>query len=293
MVLDSTPIPIHMGEALVGRALPDAYRDVLLGHRQRLRSTLQDLGSGPVGRMIDDKFQRFGPTAAADRIRQSLIPSKVVFSHISPVVRWSDLGMYEEALAIARRHSRALRRLDDDLAGRDRWIMGYMKRHPRLYRGIDLAEFETVVRLRGAFGFHNRLGYAARTDFASFTIDAGIATVFAVKRTPPGLVVEVDVSDVDLSGYEAAGYQARNSVRVTRGGRGIFNPYEGFGGSVSGLLVREAEIRARAGSRPPVRSVGALGSASSKFKSRLARAVAILEGIQGSKITIKYVGDRP
>ncbi|CAI9832246.1 hypothetical protein IBTHAUMO2_660003 [Nitrosopumilaceae archaeon] len=102
--------------------------------------------------------------------------------------------------------------------------------------------------------------------------------------------MEIGVSGPDRSEYGAVGYEARNAVRVVRGDGRPFSPYEMLAGSMSGRFIREAKVRARAGSKPAILSVKIHGSRPPVFRSQLERAAVRLECVQGSKITIKCVG---
>lgn len=293
MILSRGYLPARLGGAWAGSILPHADGMRLVESRRRLRSIMGDLGTGPVGRMIDDAYTIFDLPAVALRKDLPSSPSQVVLSYPVPIIRWSDLTRYTDVLGFAKAQSRDLRMMDDIMQDHNRWILRTAKRTRILYRGMTIRELEIVAGAGGAFGRHRRTKYAAETDFSSFSIDAAVAAAFAIQKGRLGLVVEVDISGLDGSEYAAAGYQARNAVRAVRCGRHVFSPYEEFGGSMSGLFLREAEIRLLAGSRPRIISVAAMRSDSPGFGGRLARAVAHLECIHGSKITVKYAGAQP
>ena len=156
---------------------------------------------------------------------------------------------------------------------------------------MGISEFCTISRMGGAVGLHHRRKYAAINDFVSCSIDAEEAALFATGKKERGLAVEMDVSRMKSSDYAPVTYEARRDIRVTRRGRYAYSPYEMFGGSHSGVFMREYEIHLRNGSRPIVRGIVVHGARPAAFHRRLHAAVATLEASQGGrKIRIKYIG---
>ncbi|MDA7953445.1 MAG: hypothetical protein MPJ05_06475 [Nitrosopumilus sp.] len=293
MVLDPCYARVPAGSVLGENPLSDAAGRRMAGSVGQLISIMRRLGRGEFGRSLDARMPRFDlPSIARERDRPSS-PSGVVLLSDVPVIRLAQLGRYEGALAMARDYSGDLRRMDAVMGRYNRWILETLGRTWILHRGMTIRDLEVTAEMGGAFGLYRRRRYAAATDFASFTIDARMATEFARKRRQMGLVATVDVSGLDGSEYEVANYEARNDVLVVSRGRSAYCPYERFGGSQSGLFLREAEIRLRAGSRPRIISLEAFESSSPGFEGRLVRAAALLERAQGSRIRVKYGVPRP
>ena len=270
------------------RGLPAADVGFLRAAQRRLISGFGSLARGGTARMLDGRFGRFDlPRAAGGR--QPSAASGVVLGYGTPVIRLSELAKYEAALGAARGHSGELRGMDSLLAecgGRMRRILA---RSGTAYRGMAIGELEYASRRGGAFGLNPRDRYAAENDFVSFSIDPNIAGLYAASKAGLGLIVEADVSGMDKGEHSIVRYEARNGIKVTRGGRHVYDPYEKFGGSHSGLALYECEVHLKAGSRPAITAVEVTEGKPASFKARMDRAISRLERIQGQKITIKYL----
>ena len=286
---DSSPrIPVGDAGARIG-SLPRADLDLLLGSEKRLRAVLKKVAGGAVGRRLDERFGDFVHTAAARKYRR---PSSASGTAIAPdiaIIRSSDLHKYEEVVAAAREFSDRMVDLDALMGRCNTRLGGIVDSAVLIYRGTLIGELETVSRRGGAFGFHKRAKYAAVPDFTSFTVSSMAAALFASRWLDLGLVVVADISGLDRNEYKAVTYEARNIVRVTGAGRRLFNPYERFGGRQSGLLLPEAEVHIRVGSRPAIRAILVMGPRSARFRRRLDRVAASLGRLQGQMITVMYV----
>ncbi|MDA7953608.1 MAG: hypothetical protein MPI95_03440 [Nitrosopumilus sp.] len=270
-------------------SLPKADLDLLLGSKTRLRAGLKEIAGGAMGRRLDERFGGFAHTAAA---REIGLPSSASGTAIAPdiaIIRSADLRKYEEVVSAARESGGRMAGLDALMGRCNTRLAGILDGTILIYRGTLIGELETVSIRGGAFGFHKRAKYAAVPDFVSFTVSSMAAALFASRWLDLGLVVVADISKLDRGEYAAVTYEARNIVRVTGAGRRLFNPYERFGGRQSGLLLPEAEVHIRVGSRPAIRAILVMGPRSARFRRRLDRVAASLGRLQGQMITVMYV----
>lgn len=251
--------------------------------------TFKRVSGGRMARELDAEFGDFDMPNMGKRPGTRPTPSNIVLGTDDAIIRLSELGKYKSVLAAAKNRSSLLRKLDAhmDQVNMEMWSrFTYSK---TLYRGMKISEFCTMARAGGTIGLHRRTRYAARIDFVSCSIDVNAALLFAAGKEERGLVVEMDVSGMRRSDYAPVTYEARRDIRVTRGGRHAYSPYEMFGGSHSGVYTREWEIHLRPGSRPVVRGVVVHGERPAGFVRRLDAAARVLEAAQGRKIMIKYV----
>lgn len=263
----------------------------LLEGQRRLIKTFKWLARGKTARMLNDTFEDFDLPLVAKRRGQPSSPSGAVLA-FGAVIKLSELDLYENVLVVAKKYSKELRDLDALMDACNRKIRGILERTGIIYRGMDIAELEIIARHDGVFGLHPRKMYAAANDFVSFSIDVNIAILYSTYKDKRGLFAEVDVSDMDRSKCSSISYKAINNISVTGGGRRIYNPYERFGGSRSGIAMYESEVHLRVDSRPIIRTVAVIGDRSARFKGRLERAIVRLERAQKQKITIKYLPDQ-
>ncbi|MDE2812522.1 MAG: hypothetical protein OXM01_05850 [Gemmatimonadota bacterium] len=243
---------------------------------------------GRVARELDAEFEGFMMPRMAGRLGMKPTPSNVVLGTDDAIIRLSELGKYEAVLAMAKKKSGPLRRLDAHMDQVNRETRARFEASRTLYRGMKISELCTMAEAGGTVGLHRRTRYAARIDFVSCSIDFGAALLFAAGKEERGLVVEMDVSGMKETDYAPVTYEARRDIRVTRRGRHAYSPYEMFGGNHSGVYTREWEIHLRPGTRPVIRRIMVRGKRPAGFVRRLGAAVAALEAAQGRKIMIKY-----
>ncbi|MDE0265684.1 MAG: hypothetical protein OXK17_01450 [Thaumarchaeota archaeon] len=244
-----------------------------------------------MARSLDAEFERFDMPRIAGQFKMSPTPSNIVLGTDDAIIRLSELARYEEILARAREQSGPLRMLEARMGHVNEEMLRLFTSTKIVYRGMGMSEFCTMSKMGGAVGLHRRRKYAAINNFVSCSIDAEEASLFAIGKKERGLVVEMDVSRMKSSDYAPVTYEARRDIRVTRRGRYAYSPYEMFGGSHSGVFMREYEIHLRNGSRPIIRGVVVPSARPAAFHRRLHAAATALEASQGGrKIRIKYIG---
>ena len=244
-----------------------------------------------MARSLDAEFECFDVPRMAKQFKMRPTPSNIVLRTDDAIIRLSELARYEEILARAKGRSGPLRMLEGRMGHVNKEMWRIFTSTKIVYRGMGISEFCTVSKMGGVVGLHHRKKYAAINNFVSCSIDAEEAALFATGKKGRGLVVEMDVSRMTSSDYAPVTYEARRDIRVTRRGRYAYSPYEMFGGSHSGVFMREYEIHLRNGSRPVVRGVAVPGARPAAFHRRLRAAAAALEASQGGReIRIKYIG---
>lgn len=251
--------------------------------------TFERVHKSGVARLLDSEFGDFDMPKIAKKLQMDLTPSNIVLGTDAPIIKFSELVKYEEILAMARTKSRSLRALEDRMAHVNREMWNHFLTRKILYRGMKMSEFSIIARMGGAVGFHRRIKYAAVNDFVSCSTDAGVAALHARGKKRDGLIIEMDVSQMKNSECAPVTYDARRHVRVTRGGRRVYNPYEMFGGRYAGGFIHNREIHLRNGSKPIITGVEVLGERPPTVCRRLYAAAKRLESVQRRKIIIKYV----
>ena len=241
-----------------------------------------------MARTLDAEFERFTMPKVAEWPGTESTPSNIVLGTDDAIIRLSELGMYEEILAKAREKSRPLRMLVHSMDRVNREIWRIFMDTKIVYRGMKISEFSIIAKMGGIVGLHRKKRYAACNDFVSCSIDANEAALFLTGKEESGIVVEMDVSRMKRSDYAQVTYEARRHIRVTDGGRHVYNPYEMFDGSHTGAFISAREIQLRNGSKPIVRSVVVPEARPAGFFKRLNKAVMTLEASQGQEIRIKY-----
>ena len=250
-------------------------------------NTFDRVQKSKTARLLDAEFGNFDmPKIAAWSGPAMPTPSNIVFGSDEAVIRLSDLAKYEEIFARAKRSSRALRALEGRLDVVNKSILKRFTDTRVLHRGMSISEFCTISKMSGAVGFHNRTKYAAVNNFVSCSVSPYAASMFAILRGE--LVMTMDASRIKESDCAPVTYEAKRHIRVTRGGKRMYNPYEMFGGRKAGMFMRECEVHLRVGSRPVIVYVSVFGAPTPRLCRRLDSAVKTLEAAQQKKIMIKY-----
>lgn len=255
---------------------------------RRLHGAFERARQGGLACLLDAEFENFEVPEMAKQSGIRPTPSNIVLGTDDAIIKSSEIGKYEEILALAKKKSRQLRMLDGHMDRINAEIWGRLMDTMIVHRGMRISEFCTIARMGGVVGLHRRTRYAARNDFVSCSVDADEAALYA-RKTRLGLVVSMDVSRVGRPDYAQVAYEARRDIRVTRRGRHVYRPYEMFGGSHAGMFMREREIHLRNGARPAVTGVVIPGARTAGFLRRMNEAVRALEATQGRKIRIKYI----
>lgn len=264
-------------------------RDVrILTEKQRcFFKTFERVRKGAVGRMIDGEFESFSIPTISRPFPLPPSPANVVLGMDGVTIRMSEMHRYKRILARAKSLTPDIGRLQAHIDEVNEQIRVDLENTMTIYRGMAILELVRMARNGGKVGAHKRIKYAAKNDFVSCSIDVEIAMFFTFQKKT-GVVVEFDVSSMKRSDYAPVRYSARRLVYVTPRGRSVYNPYEQFCGSQSGVYMRECEIHIKSNTKPPIKRVIVLGYKRPAFKRKLERTVSMLEGIQRREITIKY-----